>query len=37
LIDRLLSERMPECSIVDVLTDTEHWLNWTSAFGPSLA
>jgi len=25
---------MPECSIVDVLTDTEHWLNWTSAFGP---
>jgi hypothetical protein len=34
LIDRLLSERMPECSIVDVLTDTEHWLNWTSAFGP---
>ena len=34
LIDRLLSERMPECSIVDVLTDTEHWLNWTAAFGP---
>jgi TnpA family transposase len=33
-IDRLLSERMPACSIVDVLTDTEHWLNWTSAFGP---
>ena len=33
-IDRLLSERMPECSIVDVLTDTEHWLNWTAAFGP---
>jgi len=33
-IDRLLSDRMPECSIVDVLTDTEHWLNWTSAFGP---
>jgi TnpA family transposase len=34
LIDRLLSERMPECNIVDVLTDTEHWLNWTAAFGP---
>jgi Tn3 transposase DDE domain len=34
LIDHLLSERMPECSIVDVLTDTEHWLNWTAAFGP---
>jgi Tn3 transposase DDE domain len=25
---------MPECNIVDVLTDTEHWLNWTAAFGP---
>lgn len=34
LINRLLSERMPECNIVDVLTDTEHWLNWTAAFGP---
>jgi TnpA family transposase len=34
LIDRLLSERMPECNIVDILTDTEHWLNWTAAFGP---
>ena len=34
LIDRLLSERMPECNIVDVLTDTEHWLHWTAAFGP---
>jgi hypothetical protein len=29
LIDRLLLERLPECSIVDILTDTEHWLNWT--------
>lgn len=34
LIDRLMRERMPECSIVDVLTDTEHWLHWTAAFGP---
>jgi Tn3 transposase DDE domain len=34
LIDRLVSERMPACSIVDVLTDTEHWLHWTDAFGP---
>ena len=34
LVDRLLNEGMPECSIVDVLTDTEHWLNWTAAFGP---
>src|SRR4029453_15023812 len=31
---RLLSERLPERSIVDVLTDTEHWRNWTTAFGP---
>jgi TnpA family transposase len=34
LIDRLVSERMPECNIIDVLTDTEHWLTWTIAFGP---
>jgi TnpA family transposase len=29
-----LRERLPECTIVDILTDTEHWLNWTAAFGP---
>jgi TnpA family transposase len=34
LVDRLLSEGMPEYSIVDILTDTEHWLHWTAAFGP---
>ena len=34
LIDRLLRERISECNIVDVLTDTEQWLNWTAAFGP---
>jgi TnpA family transposase len=34
VIDQLLNERMPECTIVDILTDTEHWLNWTAAFGP---
>src|SRR5262249_52938181 len=33
-IDRRLRERMPVCSIVDVLTDTEHWRHWTAAFGP---
>jgi hypothetical protein len=33
-IDQLLNERMPECNIVDILTDTQHWLNWTDAFGP---
>ncbi len=34
LIDQLLSERLPERNIVDILTDTEHWLHWTAAFGP---
>lgn len=34
LIDRLVSERLLECNLVDILTDTEHWLNWTAAFGP---
>lgn len=34
LVDQLLSQHLPECNIVDVLTDTEHWLNWTAAFGP---
>jgi Tn3 transposase DDE domain len=34
LIDRLMRERMPECSMVDVLTDTAHGLHWTAAFGP---
>lgn len=34
LIDRLLAERLPECNIVDILTDTEHWLGWTKPFGP---
>jgi TnpA family transposase len=34
VIDQLLTERMPECTIVDILTDTEHWLNWTAACGP---
>jgi TnpA family transposase len=34
LLDHLLSERLPERNIVDILTDTEHWLHWTAAFGP---
>jgi hypothetical protein len=28
------SQRRPACPIVDVLTDTEHWLHWTTACGP---
>jgi TnpA family transposase len=34
VIEQLLSERLPQCTIVDVLTDTEQWLNWTTVFGP---
>jgi TnpA family transposase len=34
VIEQLLSERLPQCTIVDVLTDTEQWLNWTAVFGP---
>lgn len=33
IIDKLLLERMPDTNIVDILSDTEHWLNWTSHFG----
>ncbi len=25
---------MPEQHILDMLTDTEHWLHWTSPFSP---
>jgi TnpA family transposase len=34
LIEQLLEERLPQISIIDVLSDTEHWLNWTSHFSP---
>jgi TnpA family transposase len=34
LINRLLSERLPERNLLDMLADTEHWLNWTRLFGP---
>lgn len=33
-IERLITERLPELNILDVLSDTEYWLNWTSKFGP---
>ncbi len=33
-IDKLLTKRMPEIDILDLLVDTEHWLRWTSRFGP---
>jgi TnpA family transposase len=33
-IERLMSELIPEINILDALTDTESWLNWTRCFGP---
>ena len=33
-IDRLLRDRRPEGRLVDGLTDTEPWRNWTAACGP---
>ena len=32
--ERLLKERMTPAGILDVLADTEEWLNWTRHFGP---
>ena len=32
--ERLISAAMPPMSILDILLDTEHWLNWTKIFGP---
>lgn len=34
LLDKLLSERLPPINIVDILADTDHWLDWTKHFGP---
>jgi len=33
-LESRLAEHMPEQHIVDMLTDTEHWLHWTGPFGP---
>lgn len=33
-LEGLLAERFPPLNILDVLSDTEHWLHWTRAFGP---
>ena len=32
--ERLLKEKMTPVGILDVLADTEQWLNWTRHFGP---
>ena len=33
-VEKLIAQRMPEKNIIDVLSDTEHWLNWTLPFRP---
>jgi TnpA family transposase len=33
-LERLLKERMTPVDIIDALSDTEHWLNWTRHFAP---
>jgi Tn3 transposase DDE domain len=33
-LERLLKERMTPVDIVDALSDTDYWLNWTRHFGP---
>jgi TnpA family transposase len=34
LINQLVRERMAPINLLDVLADTERWLNWTRHFGP---
>ena len=29
-----IRERLPQRSVLDVLCNVEHWLNWTRHFGP---
>ena len=33
-LEQLLAGHMQEVGILDALSDTEHWLNWTRFFGP---
>jgi len=33
-LEAQLAPHIPEQDILDMLTDTEHWLHWTSPFGP---
>jgi TnpA family transposase len=34
LIESLLAEKLQPVNILDILSDTEQWLNWTKPFGP---
>jgi hypothetical protein len=33
-LEQQLAERIPTVDIIDALSDTEHWLNWSRYFGP---
>ncbi|MBX4270030.1 transposase [Clostridium estertheticum] len=33
LIESLISQRLKPINILDVITDTEYWINWTKVFG----
>jgi hypothetical protein len=33
-LEQQLAERMVAVDIIDALSDTEHWLNWSRYFGP---
>ncbi|MBV9602489.1 MAG: transposase [Chloroflexi bacterium] len=33
-LEARLAELMPEQHLLDILTDTEHWLRWSGPFGP---
>ncbi|SMP18112.1 Transposase and inactivated derivatives, TnpA family [Laceyella tengchongensis] len=33
-LEKLVLERMPERSILDILCNVEHWIGWTRHFGP---
>jgi TnpA family transposase len=34
LLKRYMKERLDPVNIIDILTDTDHWLEWTRHFGP---
>lgn len=33
-VEEQIAQRLPPVNLLDILTDTEHWLNWTRFFSP---
>ena len=33
-LERIIHQRLPERSILDILCNVQHWVNWTRHFGP---